>query len=519
MSATGSASSDSTGAGLSPAPRAAPRFSRLTRAARWARRTLFLVHRWLGVALALLMAGWAISGITMMYVAFPETSAEERLAGLQPLAMAGCCADDAVPEAALAGASVEMLLGRPVARLMTEQGPLTIPLDGGALPEIGAREAGQIAATHMRHAFGEQPGFDAAPIDRDQWTVYGRFRQYAPLYKVRFDDPRGTHLYVSGLTGEVVQDTSSRERAWNWLGAVPHWLYFTALREIQPLWYNLVVYASLLGIFLTVTGIYVGVVMYGRGKNRHKSPFRGIALWHHWTGLVFGLLTLTWVASGLVSMNPWGWLESPGPGEEVPNLAGREVARADAAMLVEALAADPPRGVAAAELSVQRGKPYAVLVRPDGERVRAALPGLAPAPLNDTELALLPRVAKPGTPVASARTIVGPDAYHYGHKREPVLPAYRVIYANADATRLYFDPRTGELINFVDAPTRAYRWWHLGLHRLDFPVLRERPLWDLVTVPLLLGVSLLCGLGVWMGVRRLMRPFGPLRRGAARHRR
>ena len=47
---------------------------------------------------------------------------------------------------------------------------------------------------------------------------------------------------------------------------MPHWLYFTAFREQQPLWYNFIVYASLLGIFLTVTGIYVGLRMYGRWR-------------------------------------------------------------------------------------------------------------------------------------------------------------------------------------------------------------------------------------------------------------
>ncbi|HEY6817558.1 MAG TPA: peptidase [Croceibacterium sp.] len=509
------ASDDSTGAGLSPASRAAPRGSGPARAARWARRTLFLVHRGLGVVLALVMAIWAISGITMMYVAFPDTSPEERLGGLQPLDLSGCCAAFTVPEGPLASASVEMLLGRPVLRIMTGQGPVALPLDGQALPEMGAGQAGAIAATHVRETFGTAPAVRVAPTEPDQWTVYGRFRQHAPLYKASFADPRGTELYVSGLTGEVVQDTSSRERFWNWLGAVPHWLYFTALRANQPLWYNLVVYTSLLGVFLTVTGIYVGVVMYGRGKKRW-SPFRGIALWHHWTGLVFGLLTLTWVASGLFSMNPWGWFESQGPTEEIPNLAGREIAGADAMALVGALGAHPQPGVISAQVDVQQGRPWAILVRADGMRTRASLPDLVPAPPSAAELDAKGRIAKPATRIASARTIAEPDAYHYGHKGEPVLPAYRVIYANADETRLYFDPRTGELINFVDAETRAFRWWHLGLHRLDFPVLRSRPLWDIVTLPLLIGVSLLCLLGVWMGVRRVMRPRGPMRRGASR---
>ena len=112
MSPTGSASSP--GAGLAPAPRAASRFSRFTRATRWARRAAFLVHRWLGIALALLMALWTLSGFVMMYVSYPATTAAERAAGLDPLDLAACCAKIAAPEGPIDNASVEMLLGRPV---------------------------------------------------------------------------------------------------------------------------------------------------------------------------------------------------------------------------------------------------------------------------------------------------------------------------------------------------------------------------------------------------------------------
>src|SRR5215510_12061099 len=91
-------STSRTGAGLSPAPRAAPRFSRFTRATRWARRMTFLVHRWLGIALALLMALWTLSGIVMMYISYPETSVAERMAGLDPLDLSACCEGAAVPE-------------------------------------------------------------------------------------------------------------------------------------------------------------------------------------------------------------------------------------------------------------------------------------------------------------------------------------------------------------------------------------------------------------------------------------
>ncbi|WP_156457488.1 PepSY domain-containing protein [Altererythrobacter sp. Root672] len=489
--------------------------SSFTRLARWARRMMFLTHRWLGIVLALLMAIWAISGITMMYVAFPDTSAEEQAAGLQPLDLSGCCDHVVLPGGvAIEAATVEMVDGQPALRWRGPESAGLASLGENALPTIDAAAAGRIAAGHTSRAFVPSGPPTVEQIDRDQWTVYGRFRQHQPIYKASFADERGTVLYVSGLTGQIIQDTTSHERFWNWLGAVPHWLYFTALREIQPLWYNLVVYASALGVLLSISGIYVGLIMWRKGKR--WSPFRGIALWHHWTGLIFGVVTLTWVASGLFSMNPWGWFESDGPGEVIPNLEGRPLQAADVETLYKALAANPQPGVVSAEISVQEGSPWAILVRPDGSRERYSLPGLTPAPLDNAKLATLARIAKPTTRIASAELITVPDSYHYAHKDEHVvLPAYRVIYANADATRLYFDPRTGELVNFLDGPSRSYRWLHYGLHRLDFPGLRARPVWDLVTVPLLIGVSLLCVLGVWMGIRRLRRPAAGVKRGAS----
>jgi len=467
----------------------------------------FLVHRWLGIAIALLMALWTLSGFVMMYVSYPETTAAERVAGLAPLDLSACCAEAFLPGGAkIEAASVEMLRGEPVLRWSGPEGAGLVSLSRAATPRIGAREAGEIARAHMRRAFGAAPPVRVTPVEVDQWTL--QQQRYAPLYRAGFADERGTVLYVSGLTGEVVQDTHRTERFWNWLGAVPHWLYFTPLRKDGALWSNVVIYASLLGVFLTLTGLYVGLRMYGRGKR--KSPFRGVALWHHWTGLIFGLVTLTWVFSGLASMQPWGWLESAGPGAEQQALAGRPLEARDVTALYTALAARPQARpetpVVSAEVAVQGGKAYAILVRADGSRARAALPGLAPAAPDGAELAAMARAARPGTPIAMQGPIAEGDAYHFGHHSTPaLLPAYRAIYGNAEGTRLYLDPRTGEVIDYVDSASRGFRWWHLALHRLDLPGLRARPLWDLVTLPLLAGVALVCLLGTWIGWRRLRR--------------
>src|SRR5262249_45631342 len=117
--------------------------------------------------------------------------------------------------------------------------------------------------------------------------------------------------------GQVVHWVTATQRFWNWLGAIPHWLYFSDLRSNVVLWSQIVIWASIVGTFLTVLGLCLGIAQFRRGSGNELSPYRGLFYWHHIAGLLFGLITLTWVVSGLVSMNPWGFLESRrGAGEQ-----------------------------------------------------------------------------------------------------------------------------------------------------------------------------------------------------------
>jgi len=49
------------------------------------------------------------------------------------------------------------------------------------------------------------------------------------------------------------------------------------------------------------------------------------------------------------------------------------------------------------------------------------------------------------------------------------------------------------------------RWLFSGLHSLDFTsLLRLRPVWDVVMIALLLGATLVCATGTYIGARRLV---------------
>src|SRR5690606_33139071 len=111
-------------------------------------------------------------------------------------------------------------------------------------------------------------------IETNQWTVTGAYDLYRPLHRFAVGDADGTHLYVAGTTGEVVLDTTARERFWNWFGAVTHWLYPSFLRQNGNLWTQVVIWTSLVGAFLTVTGLGLGIVQIRAGRSRRFSPYQ-----------------------------------------------------------------------------------------------------------------------------------------------------------------------------------------------------------------------------------------------------
>src|SRR5262249_50302097 len=83
-------------------------------------RALVVLHRYLGVAVGLVMTMWFVSGIVMMYVGFPQLQEAERLRVQAPVPWQECCrfgerlvSDDQ----AILRAQVEAHSGGPALRL------------------------------------------------------------------------------------------------------------------------------------------------------------------------------------------------------------------------------------------------------------------------------------------------------------------------------------------------------------------------------------------------------------------
>jgi uncharacterized iron-regulated membrane protein len=474
-------------------------------------RALLLGHRYLGMTTGALMVMWCLSGIVMMYVPYPSLSEERRARGLAPISGLGYVAlgREAAPDEPLADFRIEMLADRPVLRTRAAR-----PLDlstGTAVEGVGVDEAREVASVFATrcvdalHASAPSRPHLIDVVRDDAWTVSRVSAAERPLYRFALDDGAGTEVYVSSVSGKVVQLTTERQRFWSWFGAIPHWLYLAQLRRHPRWWSVVVVYASLGGCFLAGTGIVLGWRQVRRIRE-YGSARGNVRLWHHAAGLAFGVFALTWVASGLLSMNPWGLLEGSGARAERLRLAGppsdRERIRTAIASLANAPLASGAVAVASAPFA---GRAYFTVETATGQRFRLDEAGRA-APLTSADLGRAAAELGSGSRVASLDLMTSEDAYFLGHTGErPQLPVYRVILGDEESTRYYLDPVSAEIEAKMDRNARRYRWLHQGLHCLNvLPAIRGRPAWDVLMLVLLTGVLGVCATGTYLGLGRLI---------------
>jgi len=526
------------------------------------KRWLYLIHRWLGIAMCVLMAAWFLSGVVMMYVGYPKLTNEERLAGLPPLPREHCCvplaraveaAQSAMPASARptpqggarAGARPASAAGtsppvRPAPtrqwRLTTVAGEPRYILAEGAkqVLAVDARTGEPVRTVSAADALASARHFATGAraehlgrIDEDAWTHSRALDTHRPLHLVAVHDEASRWLYVSSRTGEVVRDATSTERTWGWLGAWLHWLYMFRGGPVDVWWTQIVIGLSIACGVSVLTGLVVGVWRWrfrGTYKGGRRTPYTGfMARWHHVLGLVGGVLAFTWVLSGLLSVNPWRVFDAPGPKPD-------RLAYAGGPLLADAAAGTPEAADVVARLHAQGHAPREIEWRRVGGVMHALAlgaggpwvvqadgvlaQGLPEARWREAAARLLPNAR-----IVQAEKITQFDRYYYAREahtmtgqRERPLPVWRLHFDDANETWVTVDPHTGDLVAQSDRRRRADRWLFAFLHSFDLPQwLAARPAWDAWMV----GFSL-AGLGMSLtavvtGWRRLRWKVGPRR--------
>lgn len=510
-----------------------------------AKRWLYIAHRWTGIAVCLLMAVWFLSGVVMMYVGYPKLTPLERLEHLPDLSLSeSCCIS---PQQALSAArkalreissaSEKPARGRvgdglpALSLVMIGNAPYWLASDGRNRQTAVEAATGK-AMDHVDEAHALMVARAFAPesqpslmevVRQDIFTVSRGLDHHRPLFRIALNDTNGTELYISSRTGEVIRDSTRLERGWNYLGAILHFFYPLKGEFFDKWRSDIIIYTALVGTVLALLGMWVGVLRWrfkGRFANGSRSPYRNNwTRWHHISGLLFGLITLTWVLSGMLSLNPWRVFESGGPRPDHRAFAGVSLEHARFTL-------SPGEAVRRANFPVREisvrlfdGHPYYLLRAADGrsEIVAADDSSNANRPIEmipkDALLAAAARLI-PDYTIIRATLLTDYDNYYYGRQPhnlsghiERRLPVLRVEFDDPHHTWVHLDPHTASIFNSLDSTGRVRRWLFNFLHSFDLRgFVNRRPLWDTTLILLSIGGFVLCISGVVIGWRRLRRP-------------
>lgn len=443
--------------------------------------------------------------MVMMYVPYPSLPDSDRLAALTPLdlnklrvkpsaAISSCPATD------LTTLRLIMFSNRPAYACHTANNTVHVVYgdNGKIASQLTQRELEERSPSTFKQPLRNIVG----PIEFDQWIVAQKFNAYRPFFRFELDDVADTHFYVSARTGEVLQRTTQKQRIWNYLGAVLHWIYPTVLRKDHAMWDMTVWWLSLVALLGTVFGVYLSIyrTVKNRQGGRHGlSSFKEKWMrWHHILGLFAGVLVLSWIFSGWLSMDH-GRLFSTLSATQLQQhlIQGKPLQEVVKHIDLASLASLPP----ASEVTIYAFNGTDVILARDKSG------------LMDAEPLELPRIRKaigdawPNQRITSLAVVSDKDVYT--NLREGQLPvgAIRAVLGNKDSTWVHVDAFSGEILSVMDRNRRLYRWLFNGLHSLDFPGLTERrPLWDAIMLACLFAGFSLSLTGIVIGFRRLRSP-------------
>jgi len=521
------------------------------------RKLAIYSHRWLGIVLGAVFVAWCVSGIVLMYYGVPHLTAGERLMRLPVLDASTVRVSPAEAAVQLEEPPrrlrVSMHGDRPVYRFNTGRvfGRWTLVYADTGEPVAPLDRDGALAWLKGYLPERATLRYDAYLPRPDTYTRLPAMQTHFPLHRVALDDAAGTEYYVSERSGEAVMKSDRRTRLLGLFGYITHTFFF--FRQ-QSWWSALLQWLSWTGLVMCLSGAIVGVWRYGLSPRfRHKgvrshSPYAGWMKWHHYAGLIFGVLTITWVFSGLVSLDVVpGIRESRYSPQQVAEGA-RSVQGEGAVLALDSLTVDALRAAAATvsrsfaprelELLQFGGEPYLIAYRaPTRETVdewssRSGMDFITPTPdgeyvlvsplrpdrtfvrFDDSTMMRVARNAIPGATIQDAAWLNEYDDYYYKTvssfdlglpRMAKPLPVLRVRYDDAAQTWLYLTPSPGQIYK-AERQDRANRWGYYGLHGLDFAFLyRHRPLWDIVVVALLLGVCVSGVTSLIPACRRLAR--------------
>jgi len=469
-------------------------------------RNLHLWHRWLGIVFGLLVLWWFISGLVMLYVPYPSLTQSERLSHLSPIDLQAV----KFTLAELVSAKSEMqpeyvrlstFNQRPAYFFMIDKEWQASWADTGARIVVDHQLLTDAAKTFMPSARIKLLSL----IERDQWSLSTKYHAHRPLYLAELDDVLGTQLYLSSQTGEVIIDTSQQERAWNWVGAVIHWIYFTPLRIQAEPWRQVILWTSFFSMLLVGIGFWLGfnrLRIKKTYKNNRMTPYTGWKKWHHLIGLAGGVFCMTWLLSGWLSVKPFNWISERKISEyEVTQWAGKQLTINDMTLPAQF---QPNLNIKEINWINFAGNTYLLGREENRDWLLDKQTGKVIQPFSRTMLVQQAERLQADHTIATITALQHGDLYYRSSPNKTILPVLRIQFNDNNHTSYYIDANTSNIVASYDDQSRLYRWLFHGLHRLDIPPLSQFELPRQLVIFALSALGIVLSLaGVIIGLRRL----------------
>jgi uncharacterized iron-regulated membrane protein len=513
------------------------------------KRLLFLVHRWVGVTLALFMTLWFFSGLSILYSTqmnqtrtqqlahaewlFSEAGwlslgeAWERSAGDRKKAAAAAKGEPSSKEGGKEpGKRAENTITE--ARLVRHAGQpqwlvedtsgrrFAVSAIDGSLQETSVESAEKIAENWVNagNAGHVTPVRFIETVDKPM--IIRNQDALRPFHHFAVDDGSGSELYISVRSGEVMHASTRLERGLYWAGNWLHFFRFLDLTNLSEARGEILMWSVIFAFVACLTGLIVGWLRWRPGlfgkatyAEGRVHPYKAFWFrWHFWAGLIGGSFALTWAFSGFITGNTWKLFSPATPSrEELVRYYGAGLPSAMRDWKPQALGNDVAETV---ELGWRRLGDGAVLLAYDRNGQRKPLEAAAQ---NFGNVALIDAVKRlaGGKHMATQSLQSEYDSYYYlRHGRgsfDRPLPVVRVELDDEAATRFYLDPQDGRLLLRQDNSRRAYRWLFNALHYWDFGPLYVRPFWD-AWMLLWIGFGVVLSVSsVFIGWKRLKATF------------
>ena len=302
-----------------------------------------------------------------------------------------------------------------------------------------------------------------------------------------------------------MQYTTTASRIGAYLGPIPHWFYFTPLRKHGREWSRVVIWSSGIGTIAAIMGVVIGLWMYSPSRKYRYAgaptsiPYRGQKRWHMVFGLIFGVATVTYAFSGMLSMDPFPSFNDRRQQRQPriePNIRAALRGDPDPAAFgakhprqaLEQLATLPVKEL---ELTSFAGDAVYLAHLADGDTRIVPMRGEPRTGFDQDEIIRIVSAASDG--LMTTQVLSQYDRYYLDRTRRRPLPVVLAQGTSGEQTRYYIDPKTARVVQTYNSSNWVNRWLYNGLHSMNFPWLYNyRPLWDIVVITLMLGGTALC---------------------------